>query len=159
MISCAVGAVAGSSCTPSSAVGPSALSTSHILRSAGVLSVAESLAPVALKNFLFLLVLFSSAMKRRLFLVASSISSFFSEVTFTLGMPRSEALLMCRITFTFRPCFSRMAFSISSSFTLVAISVATTLRSSASLALDWLFGCLKAAAAPIRLLSSLVKDS
>ena len=61
VVPCAVGTVAGSSCTLNSAVDPSALSTSHISCSAGVLCVPESLAPVALNYLLFLLVLFCFA--------------------------------------------------------------------------------------------------
>ena len=163
VISCAVGAVACSGCAVLSPVGPSALSSSHVSCLAGVLGVAESLAPVALQDSVLLLVLLSLQervpMKRRLLLIAASISSFFSKVTLTFGMPRPEVLLMNLMTFTFRPCFSRMAVSISSSPIVGSTSFTTTLRASSILASVELLGGQKTAEVPMRPLSSLFMDS
>ena len=98
-------------------------------------------------------------MRRRLFLAAASISSFFSNVTFTFGMPRPDDLLMKRTTFTFSLCSSMMAASISSSSALVSTSFTTTLRESSTLASADFFGGLKIAEVPTRPLSSLFRDS
>ena len=60
VISCTVGAVAGSGCALSSSVGSGALPASHVSCLAGVMGMAESLAPVALQNSGLLLVLLNS---------------------------------------------------------------------------------------------------
>ena len=60
VISCTVGAVTGSGCTLSSFVGSGALPASHVSCLAGVLGMAESLAPVTLQDSGLLLVLLRS---------------------------------------------------------------------------------------------------